>query len=240
MGRVLWPLLTPCLRAFARHPFRPWQGLTEYEYASFLPRRLHLPHGLLMMYRISACFAASSVHLALYAVPVRAVGISPRTSFPTGRCRTAAVLQVCVSASSRHLVDFHHSSRIASVVQSSRGAFAPLSHHRTCQLRHTAVSGTEPRGFPRSVRFHSSPLTLVAPAWAEYREFHPQPRPCGLSHPRESLPVTPCNRDLCHGLPLIRPFPPGLFGLAVLWPLLTPCRRTAPQPFRALAGSHRI
>ena len=69
------------------------------------------------MYRISACFAASSVHLALYAVPVRAVGISPRTSFPTVRCLPAAVLQVCVSASSRHLVDFHHSSRIASVVQ---------------------------------------------------------------------------------------------------------------------------
>lgn len=77
------------------------------------------------MYRISALSATSSVHPALYAVPVRAVGISPRTSFPTGRCRTAAVLQVCVSASSRHLVDFHHSSRIASVVQSKgRRTFA--------------------------------------------------------------------------------------------------------------------
>ncbi len=91
-GRVLWPLPTPCLRASARHPFRPWQGLTEYEYATFLPRRLHLPHGLMMMYRISALLATSSVHLAIYAVSVRAVGIFPRTSFPTLRCLPAVAL----------------------------------------------------------------------------------------------------------------------------------------------------
>ena len=64
--------------------------------------------------------------------------------------------------------------------------------------------------------------------------------PVGAPIPESLFSVTPCNRDSCHGLSLIRPFPPGLFGLAVLWPLLTPCRRIAPQPFRALAGSHRI
>ena len=152
-GRELWPLLTPCLRAFARHPFRPWQGLTEYEYATSLPRRLYLPYGFLMMYRISALEAASSVHLASYAVPVRAVGIFPRTSSPTVRCLPAVasgaphapspygqklrfwlicltavgsfVLQVCVSASSRHLVDFHHSSRIASVAPNKKAVLRP-------------------------------------------------------------------------------------------------------------------
>ncbi len=39
---------------------------------------------------------------------------------------------------------------------------------------------------------------------------------------------------------VIQPFPPGLFVLVVLWPLLTPYRRIAPQRFRALVGSHRI
>ncbi len=35
--------------------------LTEYDYATFLPRRLHLPYGFLMMYRISALAATSSI-----------------------------------------------------------------------------------------------------------------------------------------------------------------------------------
>ena len=70
-----------------------------------------------MMYRILALFATSSVHPALYAVPVRTVGISPRTSFSTVRYLPAVVLQVWDSASSRLLADFHRSTHIASVVQ---------------------------------------------------------------------------------------------------------------------------
>ena len=69
-----------------------------------------------MIYWISALHATSSTHPALYAVSVRAVGISPRTSFPTVRCLPAAVLQVSDSVSSRFLRDFHPSSHIASVV----------------------------------------------------------------------------------------------------------------------------
>ena len=69
------------------------------------------------MYRISALCATSSVHPALYAVSVRTVGISPRTSFSTVRYLPAVVLQVWDSASSRLRADFHRSTRIASVVQ---------------------------------------------------------------------------------------------------------------------------
>ena len=69
-----------------------------------------------MMYRISAHLATSSVHPALYAISVRTVGISPRTSFPTVRHLPAVVLQVWDSASSRLLADFHRSAHIASVV----------------------------------------------------------------------------------------------------------------------------
>ncbi|MBQ6941070.1 MAG: hypothetical protein IJN23_00730, partial [Akkermansia sp.] len=92
-------------------------GLTEYEYATFLPRRLHLPYGFLMMYRISALAATSSIHPALYAVSVRTVGISPRTSSSTVCYLPAVVLQVWDSASSRLRADFHRSAHIASVVQ---------------------------------------------------------------------------------------------------------------------------
>ncbi len=64
-GLGTMPLLTTCFRAFlSRHPFRPWQVPTEYDYATFLPRRLHLPCGFLMMYRISALVATSSIHPA--------------------------------------------------------------------------------------------------------------------------------------------------------------------------------
>ena len=70
-----------------------------------------------MMYRISALLATSSIHPALYAVSVRTVGISPRTSFPTVRYLPAAVLQVWDSVSSRLLADFHRSAHIASVVR---------------------------------------------------------------------------------------------------------------------------
>ena len=90
------------------------------------------------MYRILALFATSSVHPALYAVPVRTVGISPRTSFPTVCYLPAVVLQVWDSASSRLRADFHRSAHIASVERV--GGFRPLSHHRTCLLWHTAVS----------------------------------------------------------------------------------------------------
>ena len=69
------------------------------------------------MYRILALLATSSVHPALYAVPVRTVGISPRTSFPTVCYRPAVVLQVWDSASSRLRADFHRSAHIASFVQ---------------------------------------------------------------------------------------------------------------------------
>ena len=69
-----------------------------------------------MMYRILAPFATSSVHPALYTVPVRTVGISPRTSFPTVCYLPAVVLQVWDSASSRLRADFHRSAHIASVV----------------------------------------------------------------------------------------------------------------------------
>ena len=69
-----------------------------------------------MMYWISAYFATSSVHPALYAVSVRTVGISPRTSFPTVCYLPAVVLQVWDSASSRLRADFHRSAHIASVV----------------------------------------------------------------------------------------------------------------------------
>ncbi len=40
-ARVLCPLLTPCLGWLAPPP----QGLTEYVYATFISRRLHLPYG---------------------------------------------------------------------------------------------------------------------------------------------------------------------------------------------------
>ena len=70
-----------------------------------------------MMYWISALIATSSIHPALYAVSVRTVGISPRTSFPTVCYLPAVVLQVWDSASSRLLADFHRSAHIASVVQ---------------------------------------------------------------------------------------------------------------------------
>ena len=69
------------------------------------------------MYRISALAATSSIHPALYAVSVRTVGISPRTSFPTVCYLPAVVLQVWDSASSRLRADFHRSAHIASVVQ---------------------------------------------------------------------------------------------------------------------------
>ena len=92
------------------------------------------------MYRISALSATSSIHPALYAISVRTVGISPRTSSSTVCYLPAVVLQVWDSASSRLRADFHRSAHIASVVQSSRGTFVPLSHHRTCHLWHTAVS----------------------------------------------------------------------------------------------------
>ena len=69
------------------------------------------------MYRTSTYSAILSIRPASYVVSVRAVGVSPRTSSPTGCYLPAAVLQVWVSASSRYLVDFHHSSHIASVVQ---------------------------------------------------------------------------------------------------------------------------
>lgn len=68
------------------------------------------------MYRISALHATSSIHPALYAVSVRTVGISPRTSFSTVRYLPAVVLQVWDSASSRLRADFHRSAHIASVV----------------------------------------------------------------------------------------------------------------------------
>ena len=68
------------------------------------------------MYRISALAATSSIHPALYAVSVRTVGISPRTSFSTVRYLPAVVLQVWDSASSRLFADFHRSTHIASVV----------------------------------------------------------------------------------------------------------------------------
>ena len=93
-----------------------------YSY-TFLPRRLHLPYGLLMMYWISAHCAASSVHPALYAVSVRTVGISPRASFPTVRYLSAAALQVWDSASSRLRADFHRSAHIASVVHKKLSSF---------------------------------------------------------------------------------------------------------------------
>ena len=91
------------------------------------------------MYWIYASIAASSSHPASYTVSVRTVGISPRTSSPTVRYLPAAVLQVCDSASSRLVTDFHRRSHIASVVHRV-GGFRPLSHHRTCELPHTAVS----------------------------------------------------------------------------------------------------
>ena len=69
------------------------------------------------MYRISALAATSSIHPALYAIPVRTVGISPRTSSSTVRYLPAVVLQVWDSASSRLRADFHRSAHIASVVQ---------------------------------------------------------------------------------------------------------------------------
>ena len=90
-----------------------------------------------MMYRISALMATSSIHPALYAISVRTVGISPRTSFPTVCYLPAVVLQVWDSASSRLRADFHRSAHIASVVPKG---FRPLTHHRTCHLWHTAVS----------------------------------------------------------------------------------------------------
>ena len=91
------------------------------------------------MYWISAHAATSSAHPALYAVSVRTVRISPRTSFSTVRYLPAVVLQVWDSASSRLLADFHRSAHIASVVHRV-GGFRPLTHHRTCHLWHTAVS----------------------------------------------------------------------------------------------------
>ena len=39
---------------------------------------------------------------------------------------------------------------------------------------------------------------------------------------------------------VIQPFPPGLFVLVVLWPLLTPDRRIAPQCFHALVRALRM
>ena len=55
------------------------------------------------------------IHPALYAISVRTVGISPRTSSSTVRYLPAVVLQVWDSASSRLLADFHRSAHIASV-----------------------------------------------------------------------------------------------------------------------------
>ena len=78
-----------------------------------------------MMYQISALFATSSIHPALYAISVRTVGISPRTSFPTVCYIPAVVLQVWDSASSRLRADFHRSAHIASVVPKKAGDFSP-------------------------------------------------------------------------------------------------------------------
>ena len=58
---------------------------------------IHLPYGLLMMYRTSTYAAILSIRPASYVVSVRAVGASPRTSSPTGRYLPADVLQVRVS-----------------------------------------------------------------------------------------------------------------------------------------------
>ena len=55
----------------------------------------------------------------------------------------------------------------------------------------------------------------------------------GLSHFRDSWFCCYMFRDLSVCPRRIQPFPPGLFGLAVLWPLLTPYRRIDPQRFRA-------
>ena len=83
-----------------------------------------------MMYRISALAATSSIHPALYAISVRTVGISLRTSSSTVCYLPAVVLQVWDSASSRLRADFHRSAHIASVVQhqaphlNRRGAFS--------------------------------------------------------------------------------------------------------------------
>ena len=71
------------------------------------------------MYRISALAATSSIHPVLYAVSVRTVGISPRTSSSTVCYLPAVVLQVWASASSRLRADFHRSTHIASVVPKS-------------------------------------------------------------------------------------------------------------------------
>ncbi len=79
-----------------------------------------------MMYRISALAATSSIHPALYAVSVRTVGISPRTSSSTVCYLPAVVLQVWDSASSRLRADFHRSAHIASVVQQKEALTAPL------------------------------------------------------------------------------------------------------------------
>ena len=97
------------------------------------------------MYWISALIATSSIHPALYAISVRTVGISPRTSSSTVRYLSEVascpphghsprwgthhrvwliyltavgsfVLQVWDSASSRLLADLHRSAHIASVV----------------------------------------------------------------------------------------------------------------------------
>ena len=112
---------------------------------SIIPHRLHLPYGFLMMYRISAHLATSSIHPVSIAISVRTVGISPRTSFSTARYLPAVascplhghsplqgkhyrvwlisltavccfVLQVWDSSSSRLRADFHRSAHIASVV----------------------------------------------------------------------------------------------------------------------------
>ena len=109
-----------------------------------------------MIYWISALFATSSTHPALYAVSVRAVGISPRTSFPTVRCLPAVdskpshgsspfgrvpsgtrlvhlqvfsglVLQGSGSVSSRFPRCFHPGSHIASAVHLN--ASVMIIHH---------------------------------------------------------------------------------------------------------------
>ena len=114
-----------------------------------------------MIYWISVLKASLSTHPALYAVSVRAVGISPRTSFPTVRCLPAVdsepphgsspfgrvpngtrlarlqaisglALQVSDSASSRFLRDFHPSSHIASVVLKSGSYYCEYEPLQGC------------------------------------------------------------------------------------------------------------
>ena len=90
------------------------------------------------MYWISALMATSSIHPALYAVSVRTVGISPRTSFSTVRYLPAVVLQVWDSASSRLRADFHRSTHIASVVPSKK---PPLISQRRLDYIYRLISG---------------------------------------------------------------------------------------------------